>query len=189
MLVSGRDPQRVADLGGPAVVLGEPLDVVVEGVQPGRGEHARLAHPAAEPLAQHPGPLGAGGAAVTTSEPTGAPRPLLRQTDRVPNTRAVGRERRAGGDGGVPDAGAVAVQRDAVRRRPAPAAPAARASGCTAPPPRLWVCSTLTAAVGDRAPAGRPQLGARQLGGQQPAGARERPALDAAVQPPPPPCS
>ena len=36
------------------VVLGQPLDVVVEGVQPGGGQDADLPHAAAHPLAAHP---------------------------------------------------------------------------------------------------------------------------------------
>ena len=147
MLVSGLDAERRAEPGRAAVVLGEPVDVVVEGVEPGRGEDARLAHAAAEPLAQHPGALGAGAAAVTTTEPTGAPRPLRRQTDSVSNSRAVVRQRVAGGD--------EAFQMRAPSQcsaTPWPSTSArsscSTASGCTAPPPRLWVCSTQTAAVG-----------------------------------------
>ena len=41
-----REPARVR------VVVGEPLDVVLERVQPGGGEHAGLAHAAAEHLAE-----------------------------------------------------------------------------------------------------------------------------------------
>jgi hypothetical protein len=46
------------------VVVSQPVDVVVQRVQPGRREDPDLAHPAAEPLAPHPGrrrPLGRGG--------------------------------------------------------------------------------------------------------------------------------
>ena len=57
MLVStaGRvDPARLGQQPGVLVVVGQALDVVVERVQPGRGQDADLAHPAAHPLAPDP---------------------------------------------------------------------------------------------------------------------------------------
>ena len=49
------DAARLGEQPGVRVVVGEPLDVVVERVQPGRGEDADLPHPAAHPLAPDPG--------------------------------------------------------------------------------------------------------------------------------------
>src|SRR5207249_10931154 len=44
--------QSMGQAGRVAVVAGEPLDVVLERVEAGRGEHARLPHRAAEDLAR-----------------------------------------------------------------------------------------------------------------------------------------
>ena len=55
-----RDARRVPALGeppGPLVVDGEPLDVVVEGVERGGGDHAGLAHRTAEEELLPPGDL------------------------------------------------------------------------------------------------------------------------------------
>ncbi len=57
MLVStlaGSTPQASRQQPGVRVVVGQPLDVVVEGVQPGGREDADLPHPAAHPLAPDP---------------------------------------------------------------------------------------------------------------------------------------
>ena len=64
------------------VVLGEPLDhpgvAVPQGDEAGRGQHARLAHPAAEQLAR-PARPGDERASPTTTEPAGHARPFDRQ--------------------------------------------------------------------------------------------------------------
>ena len=83
--------QRLGQPAGPRVVVGQPVDVVRQRVLPGRGEDAGLAHAAAHPLADPPGLGDPLGAADTTSEPTGAPSPLDRQTDSVSKSRAVRR--------------------------------------------------------------------------------------------------
>ena len=77
---AGSTPQRLGEEPGVLVVVGQPLDVVVEGVQPRRRQHADLPHAAAEPLAPHPRLGDRRRRCPTTSEPTGAPSPLLRQT-------------------------------------------------------------------------------------------------------------
>ena len=150
MLVStvvGVDAAGLGQQPGVRVVVGQPVDVVVEGVQPGGGQDADLAHPAAHPLAPDPRLGDRVGASPTTSEPTGAPSPLDRQTASTSAHGAVRRERDAGGDVGVPDPGAVEVDADADRGRPTRAAPARSSSGSTAPPAKLWVFSTETAVV------------------------------------------
>ena len=67
------------------VILGEPLEIVVERVEPGRGEHAGLAHRAAEHAPR------AAGRAMSSRRPasrlpTGQPRPF----DRATETRSKG---------------------------------------------------------------------------------------------------
>ena len=86
-------------------------------VPAGRGEDAGLAHPAAQPLADHAGPARSARRCRSTSEPTGAPRPLDRQTDSVSKSPPYDGQRHPVGDVRVPDPGAVAVQRRARRRR------------------------------------------------------------------------
>ena len=75
--------ERLGQPAGPGVVVGQPLDVVGQRVPAGRGEDAGLAHAAAHPLADHPRRARSARAVETTTEPTGAPRPLDRQTDMV----------------------------------------------------------------------------------------------------------
>jgi hypothetical protein len=87
MLVSTPStPERLADLARPPVVLGQPLEVVVEGVRARRGQHAGLPHAAAQPLAQG-ARLASRPAASVTTRSRRAPRPLDRQTDSVSNNR------------------------------------------------------------------------------------------------------
>ena len=102
-----------ASRAGPGVVVGEPVDVVVQRVQAGGGEDAGLPHAAAHPLADDPGPRRCCSALPTTSEPTGAPRPLDRQTDRVSKSAPYVGSGTPVGDVRVPDPGAVAVQGEA----------------------------------------------------------------------------
>ena len=51
---AGSHAGRLGDEPGVRVVVGQPLDVVVEGVQPGRRQHAGLPPAPAEPLAPDP---------------------------------------------------------------------------------------------------------------------------------------
>ena len=92
---------------------------------------------------------------VTTTEPTGAPSPFERQTERVSNCAPYD-------DRGVPVATAAFQMRAPSQCRATPwedvrvRSASSAASGWTAPPPRLWVCSTLTAWVATvPQPAGR----------------------------------
>ena len=83
---TGRRARRRA--GGPRVVVGQAVDHRLERDEPGRREHARLAHPAAEP-----GPVDARAcdrrhAVPQSSEPTGAPSPFDRQNITVSARRA-----------------------------------------------------------------------------------------------------
>ena len=119
------------------------VDVVVERVAAGGGEHADLAHAAAEPLAPEPGgrdPLGRGDQhradrrrrAPWRSRPTRCRPAGRRSTASTPEATR-----------GVPDPGAVEVHGDAGLARPVPAASAARRAagparrrGCACSPPR-----------------------------------------------------
>ena len=140
------------------VVVGEPVDVVVERVQPGRGEHPGLAHAAAEPLAPHPR-LGdrVGGADHQRADRRAEP---LGQADgQHVGDAPYSASGYAGGDVRVPDPGAVEV--DAGARASANARSArSSSSGTTAPPAKLWVFSTEIAAVRDEE---RPEVGGEQL--------------------------
>ena len=71
-----RGREALADDAGVRVVLGEPLDVVLERVDAGGGEDARLPHRAAEHAAEahERGDVLARGPAST--DPAGAPRPF-----------------------------------------------------------------------------------------------------------------
>ena len=103
----------------------------------------------------------------TSTEPTGAPRPLDRQTDTVSATAPYSVS-------GTPSA-TCAFQSRAPSRctaTPASAVPSrtrrSAASGCTVPPPKLWVFSTATAAVDTRyGPAVRHHHRQRHLGVEQ----------------------
>ena len=73
----------------------------------------------------------------TSSEPTGAPRPLDRQTETTSATAPYSRERRPGRDGGVPEPRAVEVDGRRARR----AARAGHAGPRAAAPPRRRSCA------------------------------------------------
>ena len=85
-IASGVEPQppvRAHPLAQPAgvcVVVGEPVDVVSQGVQRARGDDAGLAHAAAEELAVSAREA-MNSAEPTTADPTGAPRPFEKQTE------------------------------------------------------------------------------------------------------------
>ena len=93
------------------MVVGEPLDVVVEGMEPGRREDPDLTHPAAHPLASHPR-AGDGVGGTHDQRPHRRPQALRQAHRHDVRTRAVRRQRDAGGDVRVPDAGAVEVDAD-----------------------------------------------------------------------------
>ena len=112
--------RRVGEpLGEPArvrVVVGEALDVVVERVEPRRGDDAGLAHRAAEevlepPRLRHPRRDPA------INAPTGQPRPFERQRLTVSNSCAVLGCGNAGGDDGVEEPRPVEVRRQPARAR------------------------------------------------------------------------
>ena len=78
-MVSPGTRARRREAAGTAVIVGQAVDVVLEGVQAGGGDDTRLPHAAAEELA--PRCARAIMAALPSStEPTGAPRPFDRQT-------------------------------------------------------------------------------------------------------------
>ena len=83
--------------------------------QSGRGQHARLPHSAAQPLA-----IAAGAvddfARPTSMEPTGAPRPFDRQNITESACAASSRTSRPSASGGVEDARAIQMHRQAARR-------------------------------------------------------------------------
>ena len=116
--VEVREPLREA--AGVGVVVGEardgPVRAVGQGHEAGRGEDADLAHAAAEQLARAPGapdevPAPHDDRADRAGEALGqAERHAVRRAGEV---LRVGAER----DDGVPEAGAVHVERDAVRVR------------------------------------------------------------------------
>ena len=143
----GLDAARLGEEPRVLVVVGQPLDVVVEGVQPRRGQHADLAHAAAEPLAPHPGLVRSRPRSPTTREPTGAPRPLLRQTARTSAHRAVLRRAGCRSRRARSRSGRRRRARRSRGRRRTRAPRACRRCGVTAPPPKLWVFSTEIARV------------------------------------------
>ena len=104
-------------------------------------------------------------AGPTISEPIGRAEALGEADRQHVGDRAVVRERDAGRDVGVPEPGAVEV--DAGPRRSSAQARSARrsSSGSTAPPAKLWVFSTETAAVRTK---NGPMSGAnsRRIGGR-----------------------
>jgi hypothetical protein len=102
---------RLGEQPGVLVVLGEPVDVVVEGVEPGGGQDADLPHPAAHPLAPDPRFRDRLVRADHQRPDRGAE--ALAQADRHHGAHpAVLLERDAGRDVCVPDPGAVDVQAD-----------------------------------------------------------------------------
>ncbi len=133
--------QPVGDrLGEPAraaVVVGEPVDHRLERDEPGRRDHPRLAHAAAEALPVHARLAGSCRAGPHSTDPTGAPRPFDTQNITAVAGATSSPRRHAERDRRVPDARPVAVERDAVRhrrRRRRPRSPrcatAARTSAC-----------------------------------------------------------
>ena len=137
---------RLGEQPGVRVVVGQPVDVVVEGVQPGGGQDADLPHPAAHPLAAYPRlGDGVGGADHQRADrarrgPWTGTRRSRRRRRRTP--RAGRRSRRGRSRSGRRRGGR------RCRRRSAHARSASRSSsGSTAPPAKLWVFSTETAAV------------------------------------------
>ncbi len=115
--VAGSSPHGLGQQPRVRVVVGQPLDVVVEGVQPGRGEDADLAHPAAHPLAAHPGLVDRVPRPDHQRADRGA-EPLGQADGEHVRDRAVLGERRAGGDVRVPDPRAVEVHAGADAGRP-----------------------------------------------------------------------
>ena len=163
--------EGIGQPAGARVVVGHPLDVVVQRVVPGRGEHADLAHPAAEPLA-----------------PPGPPRCARRRHDQ----RADGRSETLGqADRHGVEELAVGRQRGPVAtcafqsrapsrciRTPAVAGDLAQppdwSSGCTVPPPKLCVFSTTTAPVDTRCGPASGRISAGDRRGRVARGPRER---------------
>ena len=82
-----RQPGRGPALGEPAragVVVGEPLDVVLERVEAGRGDDPGLAHRAAEAVLLDAGAVPSARASRRSRAPSGQPSPFERQSvDRV----------------------------------------------------------------------------------------------------------
>ena len=101
----------------PGMVIGQPPDVLVQGIQPGRGEDADLAHAAPVPLAPHPR-LGHGVRRPDENRAHRCAKPLA-QAHRhgVELTPVVGQGHPAR-DVRVPQPGTVQVQPDAARARP-----------------------------------------------------------------------
>ena len=85
---------RLGQPAGARVVVGQPVDVVVERVQPGRREDADLAHPAAEPLAPDARLGDRARADDASTEPTGAPEALGQADRHGVEQLAVRRQRR-----------------------------------------------------------------------------------------------
>ena len=148
MLPGAASARASAKRARPRVVVGEPLDVVVEGVQARRREDADLPHAAAEPLAPD-ARLGHLLGRADEHRPDRRAEALGQaDADGVELPAVVG-ERDARGDVGVPEPRAVEVHRDAAVAGGLHAAPRSGSSGCTVPPPKLWVFSTTTSAVLD----------------------------------------
>jgi hypothetical protein len=122
------------------VVVGEAVEVVVEGVEPGGGQDAGLAHGAAHAASDAPG-LSMASAVPARRDPTGQPRPLERVTMTVSAVAAKSAGGDAAGDGGVPESGAVHVDGEAVLVGDVPDLPQV-SRGVILPPAVLWVFST-----------------------------------------------
>ena len=88
-------------------------------------------------------------AELASTEPTGAPRPLEKQTLTVSNRLPYAVQRDPGGHVRVPEPGAVQVVAETLGRHSSPSV-ASRSYGWIVPPPKLWVFSTATAAVDTR---------------------------------------
>ena len=151
--------QRLGEAARVGVIVGEARAVVLErverrprrGCRPGAcrrrascGSGARARHRRGRP-------------AIT--EPTGAPSPFEKQTDTVSNGAASSRSGDAARDGGVPDARAVEVQREAAgagargdRRRAARAARRGRRRGCACSRRATSARARQVAIVGQRRP-------------------------------------
>ena len=91
----GRIDRDAVELGQPVgeparvgVVLGEPLDVVVERAAARRPRDPGLAHRAAHHLLVAPGLVDQRRASAASTAPTGAPRPLVKSIQAVSNPRA-----------------------------------------------------------------------------------------------------
>ena len=99
------------------VIVGEPVAVVLERVQRGGAQDADLAHAAAQHLAEAARAFDVVARPPAITEPTGAPSPFEKQAETVSNGAASSPLRDAARDGGVPDARAVEVQREAAPAR------------------------------------------------------------------------
>ncbi len=141
----GVDAAGLGQEPGVGVVVGEPLDVVVERVEPGRGQDPDLAHPAAHPLATDAG-LGHGLRRADHERADRCAQPLGRHTD-ITSTHA------PYDASGTPVATCAFQSRAPSRWTPTPTESAQARSACrsasgrTAPPAKLWVFSTETAVV------------------------------------------
>src|SRR4029079_8097958 len=98
------DAARLGDQPGVLVVLGHPLEVMVDGVQTGRGEHTDLAHAAAHPLAPYAGLVDLV-LRAHEERPDRGTEPLGQADRERVRARAVRLKRGAGGDVRVPDPG------------------------------------------------------------------------------------
>ena len=142
MRMPGKVAEHVRQPPGVGVVLRQALDVVIERIEAGRGQHARLAQRAAQAMLPLPGLVNEGRRAG--EHPTHRAAQPLRQIepDAVAwRSHTMGGD--AAGDGGIEDARAVHMHGEAV------AAGGARhvldgLQRPTEPPPRLTVCSMAT---------------------------------------------
>ena len=85
--VAGSTPQASASSRACAWSSAQPVDVVVERVEPGRGQDADLAHPAAHPLAADPRLRRSRSASRRPASPTGRPAPWTGTRPARPRTR------------------------------------------------------------------------------------------------------
>ena len=117
----GEITERVGQLTRARVVSFEPLDVMVQRVNPGRGEHAGLPHAAAEHLAPAPR-MRTNSTDPHSTEPAGAPSPFDKHTDTLSNAAvSVGRGTRCA-HRGVEQTRAVEMHRELRRSHNARAA-------------------------------------------------------------------
>ncbi len=135
-------------LGEPAralVVDGEPVDVVVEGVEPGGRDDPGLPHRAAEEVLLAPAPS-ISSAGPASSAPSGQPSPFERQSVTVSNDAAEICGRDAERDGGVQEPRAVEMDARARARGPRSSTRSSSSSGQTRPPATLCVFSSTSTA-------------------------------------------
>ena len=100
---ASREPSRAG------VIVGEPLDVVIERVDARRRDDPRLAHRAAEEVLFAPGALDHRSAEPASSAPSGQPRPFERQIVTVSKRAAIAAGRHALRDSSVDEARTVEV--------------------------------------------------------------------------------